>query len=680
MPHRAPTHPRPAAPPTGEGEEALSQASGSAALSTGDAFPFRAFAVGTALCLVIGMGCPYVLHKMRGSYMALDFGTPAAIFLFFLLVFVVNGVLRWFGVALRAGELLVVYIMMIVATTIPTMGLTASFIPDIAAEYYASTENRWDELIVPYLPEWVRPTERRAIQWLFEGVPRGEAIPWAAWVAPIGLWLTFLGALYLVMVATMVMVRRQWVDRERLVYPLVQLPLEMVKGEATPGFSIPFLRSGWMWAGLAIPLFVVSMNGLNFYNPAIPRIDQGTSLEILGGAGRLKFHISFPMLGFAYMLRLDMALSLWFFSLVTQFERAAFKRFGFAGFVSAENFVRHLDGYSANGGGPLVCHQSLGALLTLVVFGLWVSRRHLADVVGKACGWRKDVDDSREIMSYRFAFWGTLVAVAYMILWLNHTGMPLGTAAVMVLLSLAIFYGITRIVAGGGLAATRAPVIPSTAILSVTGSESVSPATMVAFGLTYVWMADVRTFVMASAANGLKIASGLAGRRRRLLWGIAIAVLTAALGSIYVTMAIAYDIGGANANPWFFRGGPQYPYNFLTSVMLNRSGPDSDAMIFAGLGAAAMTGLTVLHLRFPWWPLHPMGFPLSTIMLTDHIWFSVLLAWLVKRLVLAYGGPRVYRKTRLFFLGLILGQFVACGLWIVVDLCTGRVGNNLYWV
>ena len=52
----------------------------------------------------------------------------------------------------------------------------------------------------------------------------------------------------------------------------------------------------------------------------------------------------------------------------------------------------------------------------------------------------------------------------------------------------------------------------------------------------------------------------------------------------------------------------------------------------------------------------------------------------VKRLVLAYGGPKLYRSTRLFFLGLILGQFTACGFWIVVDLFTGRVGNNLYWV
>ena len=645
-----------------------------------EAFSLRALVAGTLMCFVIGAGCPYVLNKMHASYMALDFSTPAAIFLFFVIVFIANGVLRWFKLALNAGELLVVYIMMIVATTIPTMGMTASFIPDIAAEYYASPENGWDTMIVPHLPTWVRPTDPVAIKWLFEGKPQHEAIPWLAWLVPLGMWLAFLGALYFAMVAVMVIVRRQWVERERLVYPMVQLPLEMVKGEETPGFTNPVLRSPWLWAGIIIPLLVVSINGLHFYYPDIPQIEQGTKLPIFRGAGRLQFIISFPMVGFAYMLRLDMALSLWVFSIVTQLERAIFKMTGFNGFIASKNFVRHLDGYSQNGGGPMVCHQSLGALLALVAISLWLSRRHLRDVVAKACGRGREVDDSDEIMSYGVAFWGTVVCVLYMILWLWRSGMSPTVATAMVLLALATFYGITRVVAGGGLAAARAPVISSTAIISAAGSEAFAPSTMVAFGLTYVWMADVRTFVMASAANGLKISSGLRGKRRRLFWGIGLAVLVSLCASIWMTMDIAYEMGGANANHWFFVGGPQYPYDFMGKAMRNPSGPDVDSWLFAAIGAGVMAVLTTLHHRFPWWPLHPMGLPLSTIMMTDYMWFSILLAWAVKRLVLAYGGPRLYRKTRLFFLGLILGQFLACGIWIVIDFFTGRVGNNLYWV
>ena len=646
----------------------------------GEAFTIRALGVGTLMALLIAVGCPYVLHVMHASYMDIDFSTPAAIFLFFILVFIVNSVLRPMRLALNAGELLVVYIMMIIATTIPTMGMTASFIPDIAAEYYASPENGWDELIVPHLPSWVRPTDRQAIAWLFEGRPRGEAIPWGAWVAPLAMWLTFLGALYFVMIAVMVIVRRQWVEHERLVYPMVALPIEMVKGEKVPGITNPALRSPWLWAGILIPFLLISINGLHFYYPDVPKFEQGTKLPIFRDAWRLQFVISFPMVGFAYMLRLDMALSLWVFSVLTQLERATFKMIGFDGFFAPSGFIRHLDGYSQNGGGPLVSHQSLGALLTLVAISLWVGRRHLRNVAAKACGLGKHVDDSDEILSYPVAFWGTIVAVIYMIAWLHRSGMSVGVAVAMVLLSVAIFYGITRVVAGGGLAAARAPVISSTAIISAMGSQAFSPSTMVAFGLSYVWMADVRIFVMASAANGLKLGSELSGKRRRLFWAMAIAVVVSLLGSIWATMRIAYDYGGANANDWFFKWGPMYPYEFMSGAMRNPSGPDVDGWVFAGFGAVVVAVLTALQHRFPWWPLHPMGFPLSTIMMTDYMWFSIFIAWGVKRLVLSYGGPKFYRQTRLFFLGLILGQFTACGFWIIVDLFTGRVGNNLYWV
>ncbi|MBM4031020.1 MAG: hypothetical protein FJ291_04455 [Planctomycetes bacterium] len=647
-----------------------------------EAFSLRALAVGSLMCLFIGVASPYNLHKIHGSYMDIDFSTPAAFFLFFVLVFMLNGVLRWVGLALNAGELLVVYVMMIVATTIPSMGMTASFIPDIAAEYFASPENGWDTLIVPHLPSWVRPTDSLAVKWLFEGMPRGETIPWGAWVVPLAMWLSFLFALYFTMIAVMVIVRRQWVERERLVYPMVQLPIEMVKAEEKPGFTNPVLRSGWLWAGILIPALVVSYNGLNFYFPAsVPeKLVLGTRLDIFRGAARLQLNISFPMAGFAYMLRLDMALSLWVFSLITQIERGLFKMLGFDGFVTAQGFVRHLDGYSQNGGGPLVCHQSLGALLALVAIGLWLSRGHLRNVAAKAFGRGKDVDDSDEVMSYPFAFWGTAICVVYMAAWLWRSGMSPGIAVAMVVLSLATFYGITRVVAGGGLAAARAPVISSTAVISALGSDGMPPSTMVAFGLSYVWMSDVRIFVMASAANGLKLGSELPGRRRRLFWAMAIAVVVALLSSIWMTMRIAYTEGGANANDWFFRGGPQYPYTFLGTAMNNPSGPDFDALLFTGFGAAVMSVLTILHHRFVWWPLHPMGLPLSTIMMTDFMWASILIAWAVKLLVLSYGGAKLYRKTRLFFLGLILGQFTACGAWIIVDFFTGRVGNNLYWV
>ena len=49
----------------------------------------------------------------------------------------------------------------------------------------------------------------------------------------------------------------------------------------------------------------------------------------------------------------------------------------------------------------------------------------------------------------------------------------------------------------------------------------------------------------------------------------------------------------------------------------------------------------------------------------DNIWFSVFLAWIIKVVVLKYGGPGVYAKPRPFFFGVVLGQFVVGGMWLV---------------
>ena len=60
--------------------------------------------------------------------------------------------------------------------------------------------------------------------------------------------------------------------------------------------------------------------------------------------------------------------------------------------------------------------------------------------------------------------------------------------------------------------------------------------------------------------------------------------------------------------------------------------------------------------------------------------FSVFIVWLVKAVLMRYGGPRVLRAARPFFLGLILGQFAAVAFWLLIDWLAGEHGHSLYWV
>ena len=88
-----------------------------------------------------------------------------------------------------------------------------------------------------------------------------------------------------------------------------------------------------------------------------------------------------------------------------------------------------------------------------------------------------------------------------------------------------------------------------------------------------------------------------------------------------------------------------------------------------------MVLLLAARQHISWWPFHPLGFPISAVFGT--MFFSVFLAWLCKTLVLRYGGPALYLKTRPFFMGLILGQFVTAGIWYAIDYWVGESGNSV---
>jgi hypothetical protein len=55
-------------------------------------------------------------------------------------------------------------------------------------------------------------------------------------------------------------------------------------------------------------------------------------------------------------------------------------------------------------------------------------------------------------------------------------------------------------------------------------------------------------------------------------------------------------------------------------------------------------------------------------------------AWALKLAILRYGGLKLYGRMRSIFLALILGQFVANGLWLFIDHFAGVRGNQIFWI
>lgn len=120
--------------------------------------------------------------------MALDFSTAGALFLFFILAGVLNTLAKAIdrNLALSGPEMVTIYIMMIVASAIPTCGWSEYLLPILSSSFYFATpEDNWAGLIHPHIPGWMVPQEAEAIKYFYEGLPKGMQVPWEAWLRPL---------------------------------------------------------------------------------------------------------------------------------------------------------------------------------------------------------------------------------------------------------------------------------------------------------------------------------------------------------------------------------------------------------------------------------------------------------------------------------------------------------------
>ncbi|HCA47451.1 MAG TPA: hypothetical protein DEP45_08890, partial [Armatimonadetes bacterium] len=94
---------------------------------------------------------------------------------------------------------------------------------------------------------------------------------------------------------------------------------------------------------------------------------------------------------------------------------------------------------------------------------------------------------------------------------------------------------------------------------------------------------------------------------------------------------------------------------------------DARLPIFFASGVLVTLALSVLRMRYVWWPLSPLGFALSGSWSMIVFWFPIMVAWALKGAVLRYGGMRLYQRLRPLMFGLILGEFSQAVLWATIS-------------
>jgi len=323
----------------------------------------RSLLLGAALVVVVNVGAPYAKYILHSSLLANDYLPFGVMFPFLLVVMVLNPCLKWMGKGegLRPGELGVIFTMSLDGSTLPTFGVSGYLISTIAAPYYyATVENGWSDAFHPHLPTWLVPSnDTAAMDWFFEGMPQGAAIPWSVWAMPLFWWLSFIAALLWVCFCIVAIFRRQWMDRERIVFPLAEVPLELLETSGDGRFSLKFVRSRLFWAGFAIPFVLVMWNVIGFFYPSFPSISFRDSVSVFRGALPLLLFVYFPLIGFAYLIRLDVSFSIWFFHLLAAAQVGLYNRVGFS--------IGPGDIYCS--WSPPMAWQGFGALVALVGWG-----------------------------------------------------------------------------------------------------------------------------------------------------------------------------------------------------------------------------------------------------------------------------------------------------------------------
>lgn len=633
-------------------------------------FTYKGLLIGALFSLFVGIGGPYGMIVVQGSWWGVNASSPEVIFLFFISTFFINVLLslirRQF--ALSRADLVLLYAMLLMAVTVPMQSFLVYLIPMICVPYYsASPENNWTELFHPYIPPWIVPQDFKAIKYLYEGLPQGESIPWEAWVEPLGAWFAFFLILSFMMICLSVILHRQWSVHERLTYPMAQLPLQMIsEGEEPLARIRPFFKNKGMWLGFVLPFALFSLSGLHHYFPAVPEFRFfWDSWWWFRHTVWLVFAFSFAWVGFFYLVNLDITFSIWFFYLLCKVEEGTFNILGIA---SSEKLSQYEYSQPAD-----LSHQGAGAVLVFVLYGLWAARDHLRAVFRKA--WTPDtgIDDVEEVLSYRVAVLGWLGSLLFIGIWLWRSGIPLVVLPLFLFICLIFYILVTRAVTAGGVPTARPPIVSPYFVISGLGTSILGTKGLVALTFTFVWQAEMRLFPMIACANALKLAEIVRGPKRRLFWGMMLALLCSLAGSTWMIMTMGYAYGGINLASPFLSNGNNWIYNEHT--MLNPTPPNVRGWVFTGIGGIVEGLLMWAQHRWFWWPLHPLGFAIGVGWLTGHIWFSALVAWGLKLVILQYGGARLYGGLKPFFLGLILGEATVAGTWLGIDALTGMTGN-----
>jgi hypothetical protein len=527
-------------------------------------------------------------------------------------------------------------------------------------------------------------------------------IPWSLWRAPLAHWSILILCIFLFLMCLAEWLRRKWVDRENLAFPVVELVDNVIRHDyametaTDPTQPEPRGRlfAPTFWIGCAFGLLIISLEALGNY--AMTGRETILSFDVSGRIftsgvfremGNVYFVVSPIAVGLLFLVSLEISFSIFLVYFLYRFAMVIGK-------LAAGNIID--PSYTGWAGGmnyPFEMEQLLGACVCLALICFWKMRHSAAQE-------RHDlaIPEASPYIPARLNAAGLLVlpiAIGALIWNLGITNIPLlvGFGALSVCLAVAA----ARVRAETGLPTqhvtyefTKFPII-----LGLTGWMGSKIYTLF---VSLAFLPVTLLFrLLPQQLENIELA-----RRHRIKYGTIavaslVAFLTALSAGILSFLVLAYYRGSAAWGEKCTTQGQNFTaifsYPLWVSHFLGEDGLANFREVhwirigFIVLGATIFGMLYLLRSRVMRFPIHPLGYLLILLSVhftwivpyfkspgtvheveTSWLWGSALIAWLLKKLVVKYGGMNTYRRAKPLFIGLAVGAIFGIFVWNMAHL------------
>jgi hypothetical protein len=569
--------------------------------------------------------------------------------------------------ALGRGELVCLYVLLCAATALFGHDFLQILAMMLIYPYWKMGEGAWDDPVKQHLPSWLVVTDKEALKgvWLGNASLYDLAVL-KAWAVPLLVWLVFTLALLWTMLCATSLLRRRWTEHERLSFPLVQIPLELLCHHERLFASRLFWGAFLGAAGLDL------WNALATAYPSLPSVNLRMDLAPFftrrpwNEMGWTPLCLYPFAVGLAYFMPLDLAFSAWIFFWIWK----------------AQMVVRAAMGMEPMTGAYLG-DQSSGAWLGIGLMALWGARRYAAWAVRAALRDRHRADDRREAMTYRTSIVGLLAGFCLLVGFAWLIGISLWAALCFFLLFFVFCAAATRMRAEFGPATHDLYFSGPERVMTVVGGTGPYSVRDLALIAQFHWITrDFRSSPMPHQLEGLKLGAEANTRLRSFVLPVMCVSAWAFIAWFWCWLHVMYERGAIVrvAHPgggWTLLATESYRRLDQWLTAANR-GPDFKVWPQMGGGLAVTVLLLFLRQRFLWFPFHPVGYALAGSWTMSWLWCSVMAGWAAKGLLLRYGGVGTYRRAAPFFVGLVLGEFVVGGGLSLLNALTDHITYGFF--